>query len=179
MAIAERVVERIDADETIERAWVAPPGFVNFSLAPSWLVARIEDILEAGPSYGSSNLGAGRRVQVEFVSVNPDRPASRRACQGGRVRQRPRQRPGGRRVRRPAGVLRQRRRQPDRHVRAEPPCALPTDIGPRRASAGGRLPRRLHAGPRGRPEGRGGRQVPGRGRDPGRRRAGRPWSETA
>ena len=74
MAIAERVVERIDADETIERAWVAPPGFVNFSLAPSWLVSRIEDILEAGPSYGSSNLGAGRRVQVEFVSVNPTGP---------------------------------------------------------------------------------------------------------
>ena len=74
MAIAERVVERIDADETIERVWVAPPGFVNFSLAPSWLVSRIEDILEAGPSYGSSNLGAGRRVQVEFVSVNPTGP---------------------------------------------------------------------------------------------------------
>ena len=74
MAIAERVVERIDADETIERVWVAPPGFVNFSLAPSWLAARIEDILEAGPSFGSSNLGAGRRVQVEFVSVNPTGP---------------------------------------------------------------------------------------------------------
>ena len=74
MAIAERVVERIDADETIERSWVAPPGFVNFSLAPSWLVSRIGDILEAGPSYGSSNLGAGRRVQVEFVSVNPTGP---------------------------------------------------------------------------------------------------------
>ena len=74
MAIAERVVERIDADETIERAWVAPPGFVNFSLAPSWLVSRIGDILKAGPSYGSSNLGAGRRVQVEFVSVNPTGP---------------------------------------------------------------------------------------------------------
>ena len=74
MAIAERVVERIDVDETIERAWVAPPGFVNFSLAPSWLVSRIEDILEAGPSFGSSNLGAGRRVQVEFVSVNPTGP---------------------------------------------------------------------------------------------------------
>ncbi len=74
MAIAERVVERIDADETIERVWVAPPGFVNFSLAPSWLVARVEDILEAGPSFGSSNLGAGRRVQVEFVSVNPTGP---------------------------------------------------------------------------------------------------------
>ena len=74
MAIAERVVERIDADETIERVWVAPPGFVNFSLAPSWLVSRIEDILEAGPSYGSSSLGAGRRVQVEFVSVNPTGP---------------------------------------------------------------------------------------------------------
>ena len=74
MAIAERVVERIDADYAIERAWVAPPGFVNFSLAPSWLVSRIEDILEAGPSFGSSNLGAGRRVQVEFVSVNPTGP---------------------------------------------------------------------------------------------------------
>ena len=74
MAIAEHVVERVDADSTVERVWVAPPGFVNFSLSPSWLVSRIEDILEAGPSYGRSGLGAGLRVQVEFVSVNPTGP---------------------------------------------------------------------------------------------------------
>ena len=74
MAIAGHVVERVEADESIERVWVAPPGFVNFSLAPSWLASRTGDILEAGPSYGGSDLGAGRRVQVEFVSVNPTGP---------------------------------------------------------------------------------------------------------
>ena len=74
VAIAEQVAKRIEADETLEKIWTAPPGFVNFSLKGSWLAAQVESIREAGPSYGDSVLGAGQRVQVEFVSVNPTGP---------------------------------------------------------------------------------------------------------
>jgi arginyl-tRNA synthetase len=74
LTIAEQVAGRIAPDQTLEKIWTAPPGFVNFSLKGSWLAAQVESIREAGSSYGDSTLGAGQRVQVEFVSVNPTGP---------------------------------------------------------------------------------------------------------
>jgi arginyl-tRNA synthetase len=53
---------------------VAPPGFINVKLADNWLAAQVNDILAAGESFGSGNLGQGRRVQIEFVSANPTGP---------------------------------------------------------------------------------------------------------
>ena len=58
----------------LDRVEVAGPGFINFHLAPSAYQDLIPLILEQGPNYGRSNLGAGRRVQVEFVSANPTGP---------------------------------------------------------------------------------------------------------
>ena len=57
--------------ETVE---VAGPGFVNFHLAPSWLHSVLRTVVLAGGDYGRSNVGAGRRVLVEFVSANPTGP---------------------------------------------------------------------------------------------------------
>lgn len=74
LAIAEQVAGRIAPDQAFEKIWAAPPGFVNFSLKGSWLAAQVESIRESGLSYGDSTLGAGQRVQVEFVSVNPTGP---------------------------------------------------------------------------------------------------------
>jgi len=74
MAIAEALAQAIAAEGPVERVSVAKPGFINFSLSPSWLVRQVDAIRDLGPSYGSSDLGAGQRVQVEFVSVNPTGP---------------------------------------------------------------------------------------------------------
>ena len=52
----------------------APPGFVNFRLNDDWLRAQVEDIRAAEATFGNVDAGAGRRVQVEFVSVNPTGP---------------------------------------------------------------------------------------------------------
>ena len=49
-------------------------GYVNFRLDPGWLRRLVGEVAETGPSYGSSNLGAGSKVQVEFVSINPTGP---------------------------------------------------------------------------------------------------------
>lgn len=49
----------------------ASGGYVNFRMTDGWLrrlVARVE------PRYGSSDLGHGERVQVEFGSINPTGP---------------------------------------------------------------------------------------------------------
>ena len=71
MAIAEKVSEHIVPPPQIDRFWIAPPGFINFTLREDWLSTLVEPILAAGESYGDIDLGKGTRVQVEFVSVNP------------------------------------------------------------------------------------------------------------
>ena len=74
MAIAEKISEHIVPPPQIDRLWVAPPGFINFTLREDWLSTLVEPILAAGESYGDIDLGKGKRVQVEFVSVNPTGP---------------------------------------------------------------------------------------------------------
>ena len=53
---------------------IAGPGFINLRLADSYWQSRIADVLAAGTDYGSSKVGAGRRVNVEYVSANPTGP---------------------------------------------------------------------------------------------------------
>ncbi|MGD2136944.1 MAG: arginine--tRNA ligase [Gammaproteobacteria bacterium] len=72
--LAEQLVTAIDTGGHIERVEVAGPGFINFFLGPGAWRAVIGTILEQGTNYGHSRSGAGRRVQVEFVSANPTGP---------------------------------------------------------------------------------------------------------
>jgi arginyl-tRNA synthetase len=74
MAIAEKVSEHIVPPTQIERLWIAAPGFINFTLRENWLRTQVGPILAEGESYGDIDLGKGKRVQVEFVSVNPTGP---------------------------------------------------------------------------------------------------------
>ncbi len=74
MVIAGIVCERVVPPPTVDRVWVALPGFINFALRKDWLGTEVESILAAGESYGDINVGKGKRVQVEFVSVNPTGP---------------------------------------------------------------------------------------------------------
>jgi len=74
LKIAEILVSLLPPPEEVEEVWVAPPGFINFRLRKSWLIQQTEEILKAGEAYGDLDLGQGRRVQVEFVSVNPTGP---------------------------------------------------------------------------------------------------------
>ncbi len=52
----------------------APPGFINFTLSNTWLTSQVDEILAAGKNYGTIGTGKGRKVQVEFVSINPTGP---------------------------------------------------------------------------------------------------------
>jgi arginyl-tRNA synthetase len=72
--LAEAIVARLPPDPRVARTEVAGPGFVNFALAPGTLLDGVGRVLSAGPAYGRSDLGWGRRVQVEFVSANPTGP---------------------------------------------------------------------------------------------------------
>ncbi len=74
VAIANDMVGLIVPSSEVSRITVAPPGFINFILKSDWLVSQVESILTAGDSYSNVNLGQGRQVQLEFVSVNPTGP---------------------------------------------------------------------------------------------------------
>jgi arginyl-tRNA synthetase len=74
LTIAHDIVSRLASTPEIERTAVAPPGFINFILKDGWLAGQINSILQADTSYGDIELGRGRRVQIEFVSVNPTGP---------------------------------------------------------------------------------------------------------
>jgi arginyl-tRNA synthetase len=74
MAIAQELVGLITLGEELEKVWAASPGFINFLLKDDWLRRQVEAILEAGENYGNLDIGAGEKVMVEFVSVNPTGP---------------------------------------------------------------------------------------------------------
>lgn len=55
----------------MEKVEVAGPGFINFFMDNSYLRNVIPTVLQAGAAYGETNEGAGKKIQVEFVSANP------------------------------------------------------------------------------------------------------------
>ncbi|HEY8475827.1 MAG TPA: arginine--tRNA ligase [Chloroflexota bacterium] len=74
MQIAGAISANLRLPESISAVEVAPPGFLNFFLAPEWLQQQVDVVLEAGPSFGRVDVGGGRSVQVEYVSANPTGP---------------------------------------------------------------------------------------------------------
>ncbi|WP_295435538.1 arginine--tRNA ligase [uncultured Thiodictyon sp.] len=72
--VAERLVAALPASPLVARVEIAGPGFINFFLAADAYRSLVPAILSAGYDYGRSRRGAGRRVQVEFVSANPTGP---------------------------------------------------------------------------------------------------------
>jgi arginyl-tRNA synthetase len=75
--LANQLVDAIVADPPphFVSVEVAGPGFLNFHLQPTWLHDVLSDVVTQGEKdYARSDLGAGERVQVEFVSANPTGP---------------------------------------------------------------------------------------------------------
>lgn len=73
-AIAEAIVERVDAGDDIENVEIAGPGFINFFLSDAWVRKAMRSILDRGAAFGSSDTHAGKTALVEFVSANPTGP---------------------------------------------------------------------------------------------------------
>lgn len=72
--IAEALAPRLTADPRVISAEVAGPGFLNLRLDPAVWARTLATALAAGADYGRSEIGAGRRVCVEYVSTNPTGP---------------------------------------------------------------------------------------------------------
>ncbi|CAM4484824.1 arginine--tRNA ligase [Paenibacillus phoenicis] len=70
--IAEEILGQLDYGKAgIEKAEVAGPGFINFTLSKSYLYPILLQVYREGENYGRTTLGNGKKVQVEFVSANP------------------------------------------------------------------------------------------------------------
>ncbi len=73
--IAARVVEGLkDESGLLERVEIAGPGFINLFVKPAAWHDILREILSDPSGYGRTDLGRGKRVQVEFVSANPTGP---------------------------------------------------------------------------------------------------------
>jgi len=72
--IAEALTAQLAADPRISSAEVAGPGFLNLRLADDQWHGVLRAVLKAGADFGRSDLGQGRRVNVEYVSANPTGP---------------------------------------------------------------------------------------------------------
>jgi arginyl-tRNA synthetase len=84
-ALAELLVPRLAALEDVESAEVAGPGFINLRLAPSVWRDELGAIVTAAGDYGRLAIGAGHKVNVEYVSANPTGPMHMGHCRGAVV----------------------------------------------------------------------------------------------
>lgn len=72
--LAEQVINALPKNETIVKIEIAGAGFINFFMNPNAQYQIISDIQTAGVNFGKSQIGTGKKVQVEFVSANPTGP---------------------------------------------------------------------------------------------------------
>ncbi|WP_316367537.1 arginine--tRNA ligase [Candidatus Thiodiazotropha sp. CDECU1] len=72
--LAQKIVDALPASDLLERCDIAGPGFINFTLTATAYHSLIPTIIKLGQGYGRSDLGEGKRIQVEFVSANPTGP---------------------------------------------------------------------------------------------------------
>jgi arginyl-tRNA synthetase len=72
--IATRLIAAVPASAWLEKKEVAGAGFINFTMTSTTKTQVVADVLAAGADFGRSSLGAGQKVQVEFVSANPTGP---------------------------------------------------------------------------------------------------------
>ncbi len=83
--IARALAEALAGVPGIAAVSPAGPGFVNLTLTPESWQAVLGPILRAGIAYGDCDLGAGVRVNVEYVSANPTGPLHVGHCRGAVV----------------------------------------------------------------------------------------------
>jgi arginyl-tRNA synthetase len=72
--VAETIIAHLPETDFVSRVEVAGPGFLNFFMAHVWLYGVLEEVGRLGSAYGRIDVGAGEKVQVEFVSTNPTGP---------------------------------------------------------------------------------------------------------
>lgn len=83
-AIAEKILEHLDLSQTpAESVEIAGPGFINFRLGNDWLYQTLAQVEKLGNEFGHTDVRAGQKIMVEFVSANPTGPMHMGNARGG------------------------------------------------------------------------------------------------
>lgn len=70
--IAEKIVEVLSKNTNeIKTIEIAGPGFINIYLNDEYVFSGISNVIRQGENYGSSSIGANKKIDIEFVSANP------------------------------------------------------------------------------------------------------------
>ncbi|MTI45662.1 arginyl-tRNA synthetase [Roseibium hamelinense] len=72
--LAEKLVDKLQADPEITEAAIAGPGFINLRVSHSVWENVLGAVLAQQLDFGRSRLGTGKKVNVEYVSANPTGP---------------------------------------------------------------------------------------------------------
>ncbi len=80
--LAEAIAEKLRADDLVEEAGVAGPGFINLTLKPAAWIDALRTAVRLGPQYGRSDIGGSVPANVEYVSANPTGPMHVGHCRG-------------------------------------------------------------------------------------------------
>jgi arginyl-tRNA synthetase len=73
--IAKIIADEISGEESVlKKVEIAGPGFLNFTVREDVWATLLGEVERLGENYGRSDIGCGKKVQVEFVSANPTGP---------------------------------------------------------------------------------------------------------
>ncbi|MES1981143.1 MAG: arginine--tRNA ligase [Pseudomonadota bacterium] len=72
--IAQALIAALPPSDVIEKVEIAGAGFINVFITTAAKQNVVRGVLQAGAEYGRVDIGAGRKLQVEFVSANPTGP---------------------------------------------------------------------------------------------------------
>ena len=82
--LAQLVMDELQLDGTyFSKVEIAGPGFLNFTVSDKWYGDVLSAVESEGKDYGTSDMGHGERVMVEFVSANPTGPMTIGNARGG------------------------------------------------------------------------------------------------
>ncbi|MGA8900478.1 arginine--tRNA ligase, partial [Bradyrhizobium sp.] len=80
--LAERIAARLRSEDLIASVDIAGPGFINLTLKATAWTDTLRSVLREANAFGQSAIGAGEKVNVEYVSANPTGPMHVGHCRG-------------------------------------------------------------------------------------------------
>ena len=80
--LAEKIAEKLRADDLIAGVDIAGPGFINLTLKPAAWTGALRAAVQRGVRYGASDVGRNEPINVEYVSANPTGPMHIGHCRG-------------------------------------------------------------------------------------------------
>src|SRR3954468_14795095 len=80
--LADAIAAKLRDDDLVTSVDIPGPGFINLTLKSSVWADALRAVLRDGAAYGRSAVGAGEKVNVEYVSANPTGPMHVGHCRG-------------------------------------------------------------------------------------------------